>query len=124
MAAQKAVLCLFREPLPAGKVEIETLNIECEAEARVWDHDCRIVEINVCPPKQSSFQKGWQVFTGAVKGAFWKSDDPTGVAELVIPAYFTGESSSPRDREDSRENSEILAKQQSSWLGIDCVVNL
>jgi hypothetical protein len=109
MAAQKTVLCLFREPLPAGKVEIATLNIECVADAHVWDHDCRIVEININPPKQSSLQQGWQFIKGAVKGALWKSDDPTGVAELVIPADFTGESSSPTDREDLRENSEVLA---------------
>ena len=124
MAAQTTVLCLFREPLPAGKVEIAILNIECVAEAHVWDSDRRIVEININPPKQSSFQKGWQFIKGAVNGALWKSDDPTGVAELVIPADFTGKSSSPRDREGLRENNKILAKEKSSWLSIDCVVNL
>jgi len=127
MAAAKTVLCLFREPLPAGKVEIAILNTEGVAEAHVWDHDRRIVEINVNPPKQSSLQQGWQNFKGAVKvavnGALGKSEDPTGVAELGIPADFTGESSSPTDREGSREDSQILAK-KSSWLGIDCVVNL
>jgi hypothetical protein len=124
MAAQNTVLCLFREPLPAGKVEIAILNIECLAEAHVWDSDRRIAEININPPKQSSLQKGWQFFKVAVNGALGKSEDPTGVAELGIPADFTGESSSPTDRQGSRENSQILAKQQSSWLGIDCVVNL
>ena len=125
MAAQTTVLCLFREPLPAGKVEIAILNIECVAEAHVWDSDRRIVEININPPQQSAFQQGWQHFKGAVKvavnGALWKSEDPTGVAELVIPADFTGESSSPTDRDGSRETGQILAKQQSSWLGLDGV---
>ena len=124
MAAQNTVLCLFREPLPAGKVEIAILNIECVAEAHVWDSDRRIVEININPPKQSSLQKGWQFIKVAVNGELGKSEDPTGVAELGIPADFTGESSSPTDRQGSRENSQILAKQLSSWLGIDCVVNL
>jgi hypothetical protein len=87
MAAQNTVLCLFREPLPAGKVEIEFPNIECVAEAHVSEDDRRIVEIKVDNPKQGVSQGVWQTITQTAKKAFrGKSDDSIGMAVLLIPA--------------------------------------
>ena len=86
-SAQTNVLCLFREPLPAGKVEIEFPNIECVAEAHVLENDRRIVEIKVDTPKQGMWQGVWQTFTQTAKKAFrGKSDHSIGMAVLLIPA--------------------------------------
>jgi hypothetical protein len=85
-SAQNTVLCLFREPLPAGKVEIEFPNIECMAEAHVSEDDRRILELRIAkidPPKQGVLQGVWQTAKKAFRG---KSDDPIGMAVLLIPA--------------------------------------
>ena len=82
-SAQNTVLCLFREPLPAGKVEIEFPNIEFVAEAHVSEDDRRIVEIKVDPPKQGMLQGAWETAKKAFRG---KSDDSIGTAVLLIPA--------------------------------------
>ena len=87
MAAQNTVLCLFREPLPDGKVEVEFPNIECVAEAHVSEDDRRIVEIKVDNPKQGVSQGVWQTIRQTAKKAFrGKSDDSIGMAVLLIPA--------------------------------------
>ena len=84
-SAQNTVLCLFREPLPAGKVEIEFSNIECVAEAHVSEDDRRILELKIAkidPPKQGMFQGIYQ----KVKNVMGTSGDSIGTAVLLIPA--------------------------------------
>ncbi len=78
-SAQNNVLCLFREPLLAGKVEIEFPNIECVAEANVSEDDRRIVEIKINPPKQGRIANFFTWMTG-------KPDDSIGTAVLLVPA--------------------------------------
>ena len=83
------VMCLFREPLPAGKVNSPTAGV---TEVRVEEDDRRVAEITIKKPEQSlaDHVAGKVLAFGRM---FVGADAKLGNFELVLPA---GEFSSRR----------------------------
>ena len=79
------VMCLFREPLPAGKVNSPTAGVTA---VRVQEDDLRIAVITIKKPEKSLIDKG-KLLVASILGAEAK----LGNFELVLPA---GEFSSRR----------------------------
>jgi hypothetical protein len=78
------VMCLFREPLPAGEVYVPTAGV---TEVRVED-DRRVAEITIKKPETS-----WAAKTKETVGSWFRADAKLGNLKLVLPA---GEFSSRR----------------------------
>ena len=77
--AATTILCLFREPLPAGIVVSPTGVV---AQVRVEGDDRRVAEVTVEKPKNQSFAERAASALGSALGR----GDALGTVELVIPA--------------------------------------
>ncbi len=79
------VVCLFRKPLLAGKVNSPTAGVTA---VHVHEDDRRVAEITIKKPEKSLMDKG-----KSMVASFWGADAKLGNLELVLPA---GEFSSRR----------------------------